>query len=480
MVESAVPGRDGPDDLRPLVVDVEHALLRADPRLEALVVRAKSRARHVLATLAGLGEESVQSIVAGPDAALLPVDERVVALARSAAESGRPVHLCAARDGARAEELRRRFPFVAGSFSGTPDAPLEGEARARTLAARFPLGFDYVGGSSSDRPVFERASTTILVGVPEPIARGLASKAAFIETLPELPWLGALARALRLRQWVKNVLVLAPLVLGGKILDPGALASTVAALLAMCLVASATYVFNDILDIEDDRRHWSKRQRPLAAGQLSLAKALSAAAACLVAGLGIGALIGSSALAAIVTYVVLTIAYSVQLKRLPVIDGLTLAGLYTLRLVVGIAAAGVPPSPWLLVFSMFLFMSLSLAKRYGELQRAIEKGQDRMHGRGYRREDLPLVLALGVAAGVSAVIIVVFYILDDAFRQSFYGSTAWLWGFPPLMFLLVARMWLLVVRGEMSDDPIEGAMRDRASQIVLMMLLVCFTVAWLG
>jgi 4-hydroxybenzoate polyprenyltransferase len=166
---------------------------------------------------------------------------------------------------------------------------------------------------------------------------------------------------------------------------------------------------------------------------------------------------------------------------LPLIDGLVLATLYTSRLALGVVAAQVPPSPWLFVFSMFIFASLSFAKRYTELQRVIEKqGGDRIAGRGYRIEDVPLVLALGMATGMAAVVVTIFYIIEDAFLQSFYGRTGWLWGFPPLMFLFVCRMWLVSVRGEMSDDPIEFALRDLPSQAVLAGLLVCFGFAWLG
>lgn len=486
----------GPDDARirveaaaearcPLVIDVDHALVRASIPLEALIVIAKSQPLAALGAIGRLvagagGLERVLADRARIDGDTLPVDERVVALARAAAESGRPVHLCSARDERLADDLRRRFPFVSGAVCGTVAVPLEGAEKARALAARFPLGFDYVGGSGADVPVWQRCRQAFLIGVPAATAREVAAKAASVEVLPTLAWHGPLVRAFRLQQWVKNTLVLAPLVLGGKVADPAALTATFAMLLAMGLVASATYIVNDALDLQDDRRHWSKRHRPLASGALPLGKGLSAAALLLIAGLGIAAAIGTGALTAIGGYIALTLAYSLALKRVAIVDVLTLAVLYTLRLVIGIAAAGVPTSPWLLAFSMLLFMSLSLAKRYGELQRAVGKGLERLQGRAYRREDLPFLLALGISAGVSAVVVIVLYILEDAFRQSFYGWTAWLWGFPPLMFLLVARTWLIAVRGELSDDPIDSAIRDRTSQVALLLLLVCFALAWLG
>jgi len=468
-----------------LVIDVEHALARADLALEALIASAKLTPFAPLTTIGKIitGQRSLDHASGDAgllDAAHLPIDERVIGRARAAAEAGREVYLCSASGERLAEDLRQRFDFVTGAIAGTIAKPLDGAERARFLTARFPLGFDYIGGTSADLPVWQSSRKAIAVGLPERSKQGLFADVSGIEVLPPLGWLGPLVRSLRLQQWLKNVLVLAPLVLGGKIGNLTALLATLAAFVAMGLVASATYIINDALDLKDDRKHWSKRHRPLASGALPLSKGLLAAAILLMSGLGLAAMIGSGVLVTVCGYSVLTFAYSLWIKRLAIVDGLTLAVLYTLRLVVGIAAAGVPPSPWLLGFSMLLFMSLSLAKRYGELQSAVTKGLDRLHGRAYQREDIPFLLALGVSAGVSAVVVVVLYILDDAFKQSFYGWTIWLWGFPPLMFLLVARIWLIAVRGEMGDDPIDSALRDRTSQIALMLLLLCFSFAWLG
>jgi hypothetical protein len=129
---------------------------------------------------------------------------------------------------------------------------------------------------------------------------------------------------------------------------------------------------------------------------------------------------------------------------------------------------------------MFLFMSLSLAKRHTELSRAHAARGTTIAGRGYRAEDAPLVLAVGMAAGTAAVVIIILYIIEDAFRQSFYGRTLWLWGFPPLVFLLICRVWLVTARGEMNDDPVRFMLADRASQGVLAVLVACFALAWLG
>jgi len=466
---------------RPLVIDVENALVRANLSLESIVASARSDPRTVLTAIRAniLGADNLEHAPGDDgliDAATLPVDERVVEIARAAAASGRKVFLCLDRCGGLTDELCRRFDFVSGCIA-TPSEPA---VRAQELTAQFPLGFDYVGGTSADFPIWRQSHSATAVGLPQRTGQKISTTISGIKILPPLDWRGSLVRALRLQQWLKNVLVLAPLVLGGKVSDLKAMLATLLAFLAMGLVASATYIINDALDLKDDRRHWSKRHRPLASGALPLGTGLVAALVLLVSGLGIAATIGSKVLLAICGYSVLTLAYSLWIKRLAIVDGLTLAILYTLRLVVGIAAAAVPPSPWLLAFSMLLFMSLSLAKRYGELQSAIARGLERLHGRAYQREDITFLLVLGLSAGVSAVVVVVLYILEDAFKQSFYGWTVWLWGFPPLVFLLVARTWLIAVRGEMGDDPIDSALRDRTSQGILGLLFLCFLLAWLG
>ena len=180
-------------------------------------------------------------------------------------------------------------------------------------------------------------------------------------------------------------------------------------------------------------------------------------------------------------YLGVTLAYTLHLKTVAFLDGLVLATLFTIRLGIGAVAADVPPSPWLFVFSMFLFASLSYAKRHTEIVKAIARQDKELNGRGYRVVDAPMVLTVGMSTGIGAVMIMVLYIVEEAFRNSFYGSTGWLWGFPPLVFLFVVRIWLLSARGEMSDDPVAFAIKDRDQHRAgSALLMLCFGFAWLG
>ncbi|MGE0768752.1 MAG: UbiA family prenyltransferase [Hyphomicrobiaceae bacterium] len=469
---------------RPLIVDADTTLFGRTQTLQAIFAILKDNPLIAIkicaSSLRGSSYFGDQRWSEAIDLSTLPLDERVVSIARAAAERGRPVFFCMSRASPLSGALAKRFPFIEGVIAGNSTNPLAGPARATALAEKFFDGFDYVGRSDIDLPVWRQSRTAILVDATATLQRRASVVASDIEILPAKPWGRALVRALRQRQWVKNILVFAPIILGGSLNNVAALAATFAAFFAMSLVASSTYLINDMLDARDDRKHWSKCNRPVATGELPLDKALWAAAAGLGSGFAIAALISQSALACLCVYVLMTLSYSLYLKRVPLMDGLVLAALYTLRFALGIAASGVYTSPWLFVVSMFVFTSLCFAKRYTELNRIAEVGRLEIHGRGYKREDLPLVLALGIAAGVSAVIVVVFYILDDAFRRTFHGNPLWLWSFPLLLFVSNCRIWLVTVRGEMSDDPVDFALRDRASQLIFAALLVCFAFAWFG
>ena len=293
-------------------------------------------------------------------------------------------------------------------------------------------------------------------------------------------WFWELVRSLRLHQCVKNLLVFVPLILGGRLSDRTEVLNSLVAFVALTCVASGTYLINDIWDRPEDRKHWSKRYRPIAAGRLAVGSALWAGLLLIGVGVVLGVLVSWKSGGMLLLYLAVTMAYTLKLKAVPFVDGLVLASLFTIRLGIGAVAADVPPSPWLFVFSMFLFASLSYAKRHTEIVKAIARRAEQPNGRGYRSGDAPMMLTVGLSSGIGAVTIMVLYIVEEAFRSSFYGSTSWLWGFPPLVFLFVMRVWLLSARGEMSDDPVAFAVKDPTSLALSGLLLLCFGFAWLG
>ena len=279
----------------------------------------------------------------------------------------------------------------------------------------------------------------------------------------------------------QNALVFAPMLLGGKIGDAQAWLACGAAFLAMGLIASATYLVNDLTDLEDDRRHWSKRERPLACGAISLRAAMTVAPLALLAGLCAAfAAGGPKALAVAGVYCAGTLAYSLGLKRAPILDVAMLAGLFTVRLLLGSVVADTALSKWLLVFSMFLFASLGFAKRGVEIARAALKGETGPAGRGYRGADAPLVTALGAAMSVASLVVLVMYLIDDAMPRGLYAAPDLLWGAPVFVSLWLGRVWLLCGRGELHDDPVAFAVKDRQSLMLGAMTAICFAGALVG
>ncbi|MCC7250789.1 UbiA family prenyltransferase [Hyphomicrobium sp.] len=291
--------------------------------------------------------------------------------------------------------------------------------------------------------------------------------------------LRALVKCGRPHQWVKNTLVFVPIILAGEFHVREAVLDTLLCFVALCVIASGTYILNDILDVADDRKHWSKRFRPIASGALPIGTAAIAAPIIIFVGLVLGFLASTMAGVALLTYLALTLAYSMGLKRVAMLDVAALASLFTLRLVVGIMAAHVPLSHWLLTFSMFLFTSLCLAKRYVEVEGASRRGQKAVSGRGYRAEDAPLLMSVGLSTGIASIVIMVLYIMFDAFDKTFYDNSEWLWGFPAILFLWISRIWLKAARRQLDDDPIAFAVTDLPSIVLGVGMLATFLIAWL-
>jgi 4-hydroxybenzoate polyprenyltransferase len=291
--------------------------------------------------------------------------------------------------------------------------------------------------------------------------------------------LAALVVSLRLHQWAKNLLIFVPMLLSGTFIYFGTWVACVVGFFAWGIMASSAYLLNDLRDVKSDREHWSKRHRPIARGDLPVSRAAVVAVAGVAVSLAIGWTLGFGAFVVLVVYALSTTAYSLWLKRMPVVDVFVLASLYTLRLVFGIQLAGVVPSPWLLVFSMFVFLSLSLAKRSAEIGRSGTHGLEGIAGRGYLAKDAPLILGLGVSTAASAVLIMVLYLINEAFEATFYSTPLFLWSVPALLFLWLARIWLLAGRDELDDDPIRFAVRDPVSLGLGVGVVLSFVAAWL-
>ncbi len=286
--------------------------------------------------------------------------------------------------------------------------------------------------------------------------------------------------ALRPQQWLKNTLIFLPILAAQELTRPATVLAAGIAFLSFSLIASASYVLNDRLDVERDRAHPSKRLRPFASGRLPLAAAPLISISLLALGFGIaGAFLPRQFVAVLFLYLLLTVAYSVKLKGAVLIDVFVLATLYTLRIVAGAAATNIPLSVWLVGFSLFLFLSLAMVKRYAELHllaRDTDTGSMLPTGRSYRAGDLPVLISLGCVSGYISALVLALYIISDEVSRH-YADTVWTWGLVPLLLYWISRAWLVVARSEMTDDPLVWALKDQLSRWVLLAAFAILVIA---
>jgi 4-hydroxybenzoate polyprenyltransferase len=285
-----------------------------------------------------------------------------------------------------------------------------------------------------------------------------------------------LLRLLRPHQWSKNLLVFVSLLVGHQYGDTAVVTATTLVFASFCLAASGGYIVNDLMDLEDDRHHPRKRLRPLAAGEVSPVPALIVAALLIGGALALAATISTPVLACVGAYLLSTLFYSLYLKRKMMIDIVALAGLYTIRIIGGVAVVHAVPSFWLLGFAMFLFTSLATLKRYVELRERSTQALEDHSVRAYRVEELPVLGAVGVANGFLAVLVLAFY-MNSAEVQALYATVLPLWLLCPLFMYWIGRTWLLASRGIVDSDPILFALRDRLSYAMAAAVLLLVFIA---
>lgn len=460
----------------PLCIDLDGTLLAGDSLHEGLVAMLKQHPLRSLALPLVLlkGKAAFKHRVAevvGVDPAVLPYRHDVLEWLLEQRAAGRKLVLATAADRNVAQAVAEHLGLFEEVISSGGGLAGGGEGKRAALRERFgERGYDYAGNDAVDVPVWQSARQAVVVGDSR-----IAALAAQVTTVERVfpvasgglkSWL----QAMRLHQWVKNALVLLPLLLAHRLRDVEALRASALAFLSFGLCASSVYIVNDVFDLPSDRRHPRKRRRPFAAGKLSPLAGLAVAALLLTGAALIAAEVTLDYCLVLAGYYVLTWAYTIKLKRAALVDVMTLAGLYTLRIIAGGAATGIPLSFWLLAFSVFIFVSLGFVKRYAELYDAAKAGKATAHGRGYRGDDLPLLLALGVAAGYCTVVVVALYI-NSSDSIALYRHHKPLWLICPLLMYWISRVWLLTARGHMHDDPVVFAIKDRISLVTLALLV---------
>ncbi|MCU0904803.1 MAG: UbiA family prenyltransferase [Tabrizicola sp.] len=401
----------------------------------------------------------------------LPFDPEVLALIAEAKEQGRRVVLCTATDRDLAEAIARHLQVFDEVLASDGTLNLASGSKAAELVRRYGRrGFDYAGNAHADLAVWQDAGRAIVVsGSKDLIAEaGKVCEVARVITPPQ-PGLKTLAKGLRVHQWLKNVLLFVPLLASHRIGSPDLWVDLILAFVAFSLCASMVYILNDLIDLDSDRRHPRKSKRVFASGELSILTGIILAIALGMLSLGLALSIGLPFTLALLLYFVLTSAYSFALKRVLLVDCIVLAGLYTLRIVAGAQAIFQPMSLWLLGFSFFLFLSLSYVKRFTEVSSMARSADattpdQKIAGRGYLVSDAPILGLLGVGAGYASAVILANYLNSETVRL-LYAEPGLLAGLVPILLFWISWVWLKASRGEMQDDPVIFAVKDRVSQL---------------
>lgn len=474
---------------RPLCVDLDGTLVSTDTLWECVLWLFRRRPWLLLVAPFWLlgGRATFKQRVAERavlDPAALPYREDLLQALRRLKQTGRKLVLATAADREIAQRVAQHLDLFDEVWSSDGHKNLRAAAKSERLANTYAAsGFDYVGDSHADLRVFERATRGFLVAGSDRLAALARSKGnvTVVSSRPSL--LRALFKELRVHQWAKNALVVVPVVLAPGLPQPALIGRALLAALAFSLCASAGYVWNDLLDLEADRAHHTKRERPFASGALPVVFGPPLFLALVTLGFGMSAfLLPARFSLMLVLYFAGTLGYSLYLKRVLIVDVIVLAGLYTHRILAGGIATGVTISSWLMGVSLFFFLSLAFAKRYVEL--ALHQGEGKIKNRDYYKVDLQMIGAIGPASGFLAAVVFSLYVELGSHRGA-YAEPMVLWLAVPVLLYWVTRVWILTGRGQMQDDPVKFALKDRTSLfcgllIGVVAVLARFTPGWLS
>lgn len=472
----------------PIVVDLDGTLIRSDLLYESasqFIIQNPFQifklpywlAKNGISHLKGQLARTVQI-----DVSSLPYNYSLIEWLRQEKEAGRRLVLATASDEGLANSVAKHIGLFDEVFGSKALINLKSDQKRDHLVDLYgENGYDYVGNSSADLPIWNRARQAYIVGNSSGLIRAVKKTGKFAQSFPlESDDGGAIAtwiKELRIHQWAKNILVFVPLLAAHKYTDTSSIVAATIAFLLFGLVASSAYVLNDLVDIQNDRVHQHKRTRPLAAGSLSILSAWAVWPALATIPLFIAFTMLPSKFGLILAlYFLLTIAYSFKLKKIVILDVLVLACLYTLRIIAGAFVIGVPLSFWLISLSLFLFTGLAFVKRYCELLHLKNQIDTGVKGRGYQSEDIVMVASMGISASYCAVLVAALYV-QDAHTAILYKTPQIIWLVCPILLYWISYIWLMAIRGRLDEDPIAFALKDGFSWVILALLMVVFVVA---
>ena len=467
----------------PLCVDLDGTLISSDLLLETFLLLIKRNPLYIFLVplwlfkgKAMLKAEIAKRVTLNPVA--LPYNQPFLNWLKAQQSTGRELWLCTASNKSLADAVAEHLQIFTGVLASSDSINLSGREKARQLVENFgEKGFDYCGNEKKDLYIWKVSQGAVTVNCSEQLTNEAGEVSEIRAIFPNTHgFLGPMIKALRPHQWVKNVLVFIPLATAHKLGEPQLVENALLAFMAFGACASSVYLINDMLDLEVDRLHPRKCRRPFASGNLSIISGFILAPLLLLVAILIAVILPGKFIFILAAYYLLTLAYSFGLKRLVLIDTITLAGLYTVRIISGAMAIEVELSFWLLLFSVFLFLSLALVKRYAELDSMRRHGKLKAVGRGYHIEDLPILHSLGAASGNLCVLVLALYINSPAV-VALYRHPHAIWFLCVLLLYWISRVWLKAHRGEMHDDPVLFALKDKTSLLIGLLAAITISLA---
>lgn len=459
---------------KPICVDLDGTLIKTDSLIEsALLLLMKNpfyiflmiywyiKGKHIL-------KKNISEIVY-LEPANLPYNDELIVFLTEMKNNGRDIWLCTAANKRIANSIAEHINIFSKVLASDDNVNLSSSKKADEIL-KHTKSFDYAGNSKDDINVWKHADNAILVNLPSKLKSKVTSNITYeIENKKNKIklWL----KELRVHQWAKNLLIFVPVIAAHSSNIYAQLLDCIIAFLSFGFCASSVYLINDLVDLKSDRIHKTKRNRPLASGDLSLIQGCFAAVSLLTLSILIALFLPFNFIITLFLYYIITLTYSFYFKKKIVIDVTMLAILYSMRVIAGGAATGIVLSNWLITFSMFIFFSLATVKRVAELKQSSHS--DKISGRGYYPSDLPIILVAGVSSGYISILVFSLYI--DSFSSiPKYTHLEALYFISLILFMWLTRVWLLTWRGEMNDDPVAFALKDKTSRIMGLLVLAIF------
>jgi len=465
-----------------LIVDLDGTLSPTDTLVESVIQLIKKTPANLLKLPFWLlkGRAAFKKEVASQtqiSVKYLPYNESFLNYLRSEKKKGRRIILATATHQSIAEGVSAHLGLFDSVLSTGTGHNLKGKVKLEAIQQTVGEEFVYAGDSRADIPIWKAAKAAVLVGVPAGLSESIRQYVPIEQEFPkENVGLSIWLRAFRVHQWLKNLLLFVPLLTTFSFMEIEKLTTMMVAFLAFSFTASATYIINDLWDLENDRAHPRKRLRPFASAKIPILHGLAVVGSSLALAFVLALTVSQNFFLILLLYFVLTSTYSWVLKEYVLIDVLMLSFLYTLRILAGSVAIGVTTSSWLLAFSLLMFFSLALVKRCSELVSLEQSGIEATRGRDYRVSDLVILWPLGVGAALSAVVVFGLFISVPE-TQVRYAVPHLLWFVAIGLVYWLTRLWIKTSRGEMHDDPVIYAIKDHASRLTVFAMIATMMVA---